>query len=413
MKFINISTESIHRQSGNFFHELTKAVGRVRQFEVLDTDAINSGMLPSVIKSFTGVSTKIGVGVGYEIHIYPPTLTGTHAIFAKLARNDFAAKTSLAISEIKHLKGSIDIDKGVVSGDFSKILTPMFIGEAVLKDKDFTDEEIAACILHELGHIFTYYQFLSKITFSSVILSMTARAILEESDLNKRTIILKECENALGVDISRDRSDYISNPKPGLDVILLTDYMTSLPDGTLDAFYNTRIAEQLADTYAIKYCGAKHLATGILKYSSKHKWQRESFMSHLLAETVSFFKMLKEQKLYFVHLLFSGYNIPEYDDPDDRIEYMKLMLVDELKRLPTTDKLVRDQIVEEIKAIDEIKKGFKYRRDVVHFFWETIGKGRKHKKNYENRKALERMVYNDLFFKATQLRQLADKQEVK
>lgn len=405
---LKVSMETIARQSGKFHEELTKCIRYLREDGTYQTIAIRNSRINDVIKLYTGIRVNVNLRQGTGVYTYFPMLAGTHVLSYNYG-NDVVGRMVAGINELGNLKGSIDPAKGLVTGDFSKLNCVIGVGTGYLSDKRYSDEELAAIVIHEVGHLFTYFQYITTVVVGPAILAMTANALLAENDRSKRTVILKTAEETLGIEKSLFKEDYVSNPKPGLDVMMLNDFMTNLPIGTMDMFYNVRLAEQMADTFTVKHCGAKYLASALNKSRKNEGWQKDTFFSHLLAETSTLFKLLKIHKTSLIGILFNRFIPEKYDRPKDRFEYMKLMLIDELKTLPTTDKELRDTILLEIKAIDDINNDLVYRRDVITFFWDTVGKGRGVKKDTEQQKALERMVYNDLFYKATQLRQLADK----
>lgn len=405
---LKASMETIARQSGNFHVELTKCVKYIRQYKEFDTTTVRNSRINEVIKLFTGISTSVYIVAGTGMSTLFPMLSGTH-VLTMYRDDDFVGRMVSSMKELGELKGSINPNTGMVSGDFSRLKTQIKIGADNLNNNLFTNEEIAAVIIHEVGHLFTYFQYLSTVVIGPAILTIAANALLRETDRKKRTIILQLAGEKLGLDRTYYKEDYINNPQPGVDVMLLNDYLTSLPQGTLDMFYNVRLSEQMADTFAVKHCGAKHLASYLSKFKKQAGWEKPSFFSHLLAEAGILFKLIGIHGTGIISILFKQYIPEKYDRPNDRFEYMKLMLIDELKSIPASDKELRDTILSEIEVIDSINNDFVYRRDVIRFFWDTLGKGKSHQKSAQREKTLERMVYNELFYKATQLKQLATK----
>lgn len=405
---LKVTMETIARQKGKLHEELIKCVSFLRNDKTYETTAIRNSRISEVIKLFTGITTNVYITSGDMMSAMFPMLSGSHSLVSVNVGYD-SARVMSGLTELGEIKGGIDPIKGMVTGEFSKLKTQIRIGVENLESTIYTDEEIAAVIIHEIGHLFTYFQYLSTVVVGPSILAIAANALLMETDRKKREIILKTTGEKLGLDKTFYKEDYISNPKPGIDVMMLNDYLSLLPIGTLEIFYNQRLSEQMADTFTVKHCGARFIASYLSKHRRHNNWQRDSFFSHLLSEIGFLFKLFRVHKTGLISILFNTYMPEKYDRPNDRFEYMKLMLIDELKTVPTSDKELRDRILFEIENIDEISKEFVYRRDVVTFFWDILGKGRQYLKSTQREKALERMVYNELFYKATQLKQLADK----
>lgn len=406
MSKIDLGLESILRTNGNFFKELTEAVQRLRDGKRYDTKAIKESMIPSVIRLHTGMNVSFRIISGDGASAYRKSITNINGLYGSttIAQNT-AAGDIMSITN-KDFVGLVDEVNGKVGGDFSKVPVLMDMGIGLLGHGTvFEADEAASIILHELGHLFASFQFLGTFGYGGALVARTARMLLDSDSINERKIIIKKLESVLGVDKTFNSVDYIENPKPGLDVLMLVDYAGSLPVNTLNTLYDFRNVEQQADQFVVKHGAALAQARALDKlYSRSNMYGHESVVRHLMAETARLFKLWGTVPS-LTDLLFKNAYPKRYDDPNDRIEYLKMQLIDDLKRIPKNNELERNIILNDIKEIEKIHGNIVYRRDVIQFFWDCVStKGKDMAANEKLQKSLERMLYNDLFLKATQFK---------
>lgn len=406
MSKIDLGLESILRTNGNFFKELTEAVQRLRDGKKYDTKAIKESMIPSVIRLHTGINVEFDIQGGDEAYCVCYPLTNFNSILPQFSEGSHNKIGTIIEYTGKEFKGRINEVEGKVSGDFSKIAVPVVIGIQLINHDSFlTPEECAAVLIHECGHAFQTFQYMNQIAFGCAMVATTARNILDSDSYREREVLVKKLEDAIGTDKTFNMADLIENPKPGLDVVMVSRYMRSLPYKTLQVLYDNRLAEQHADTFVVRHGGAQALATGIDKIQAKYKnYGKANPIAHFFAETARLFTYLLLAP-GIVDILFYNASPRRYDNPKDRIEYMKLQLIEDLKRVPKNDEKNRQTILSDIAVVEGLLNKVHYRRDVIQFFWDTVNvTGKDMKKEEELQKSLERMLYNDLFLKATQFK---------
>lgn len=406
MSKIDLGLESILRTNGNFFKELTEAVQRLRDGKKYDTKAIKESMIPSVIRLHTGMNVSFVIIGGEDASAYRKSITNFNGLNgASYTGQSTAAGNVMSITN-KDFVGLVDEVNGRVGGDFSKVPVLMEIGIGFLGHNTvYEADEAAAIILHELGHLFASFQFLGTFGYGGALIARTARMLLDSDSINERKVIVKKLESVLGVDKTFNSVDYIENPKPGLDVLMLADYVGSLPIRSLNTLYDFRNVEQQADQFLVRHGAALAQARALDKtHRRSDMYGQESLTRHLMAETARLFALWGEVPS-LTDLLFKNAYPKKYDDPNDRIEYLKMQLIDDLKRIPKNNELERNIILNDIKEIEKIHSNIVYRRDVIQFFWDCVStKGKDMAANEKLQKSLERMLYNDLFLKATQFK---------
>lgn len=162
------------------------------------------------------------------------------------------------------LRGWVDTSKGRVGGDYSKIEFQMFIGryiDSFLKTgllsryKITMSEALASFILHEVGHIFTSFLFITRNIIDTIMPTIAARMITEGNIYGKersaivhQTLSELECTTRPTVE-ELDRMG-------GQEIIVMFDKAINTRDQrrTLSLGATDRGAEIYADLFAVR-CG--------------------------------------------------------------------------------------------------------------------------------------------------------------
>lgn len=406
---LDLSLESILRQDGNFFKELTSAVIRLKEGKDYSTTGIKKSLIMSVIKEYTGMKVSFRIDGEWTAHMHAPMLTTNHALFKHFIPGNLTKSNTIFDINAKEIKGTVDTAKGRVGGVFSDITVDLAMGHKWFSSDNNTApaDETAAIILHELGHAFTYFQFLSTLCIGNTIVGLAARDLLNTSSYSERQVIIKKAEEMLGTDSIFSSAEFVDNPKPGVDVLMMTRYIQDLNMLSLDSAYSFRNCEQLADTYVVKQCGAAVSARALDRLFRKYgAYGVPNFFAHVMGQAAFLFKFVLKNPAPFYYI-FSAISPEIYDRPLDRIMFHKRQLVDDLKKVPKNDSVTRNAILEEIAAVEEIANSVTYRRDVIDFLRDKFTKaGRYLKNNADENKQLEAMVYNDLFIAAAKLKNM-------
>lgn len=179
-----------------------------------------------------------------------------------------------AVSRLKSTLGSVDFGKVWVDGFFSELSITIGLGSVVwmkdaLKGKGYcSSEEIVAVIMHEIGHLFVFFEEL---------FAVTTRVLTTESEVddilgigkNNRKLRLQLIE-----DISR-KENLKSLPenlelvddKTHLFELLLTSTMTNIPTVGITSYYSNTIPEYAADDFVVRMGLGNALAVALNKVS--------------------------------------------------------------------------------------------------------------------------------------------------
>ena len=164
------------------------------------------------------------------------------------------------------LTGQIDLVTGVVSGDFSKVPVTIGLGYGMLDPQfNFTAEEIAATLLHELGHNFTYMYTIHYTCTTNMVLLLAAKALAAAEDNKAKYAIMSDVQNTLGIKIDNQPELTNYNRYENYYITMLGLYRKKVYDTLGADAYNTNMSEQLADMYAARHGASAALVTGLNK----------------------------------------------------------------------------------------------------------------------------------------------------
>ena len=415
---IDISIESINYVGKNLFTKLTEMVHFLRVDGTYSTDAIKQTLFNDIVKRHTGMNVNLSIpDYGYHVnaHAIRPNLNRNHPFSRGGEFSGISDSDGIRLVEMskKELRGTVNLSTGIVGGVYSDYPLEIAVYLGMMKNTTFTPGEVASAILHELGHLFTYFQYMHTVAFGGLISSLAAKEIMGARDKGIRVDILQNAERLLGIE-STSLTDNIEKVTPeNVQIVLFRNYLTAMYSATGTMAYDLRNKEQLADQFATKHGAGRDSVT--LSYKMDKMYGDRSTMSQFS------FTVLEAGKLILflaglgtvifapvsiIALLMSqpsGYKI--YDDPAARALLTRQQIIQnikDVKRDGTATEEVLNSMVEDIEVIDTVLKTVKDRRTLAEMFWQSIpGPGTNLRKQEMAAKQLESMLFNDLEYQST------------
>ncbi|MNU54525.1 hypothetical protein D3C71_435830 [compost metagenome] len=415
-KRLSIGLEAIQVQSDVFFKELTLAFHRLRSEKAYEGKALDSIGVAAIIKRHTGLTVDFKVDKSNDINAYviPPMVDKNNPLIydwwkPHVENTDVKKYIKAKRSDI--IKGSVDLARGRVDGIFSEIVHQMFIHKGLIETNLLSDEEKAAICLHEVGHLFTYYEFLGHTLTTNVILHAATQAFFKSDDVLKRTQILDETCKALEIDLDDPEALVKCNSKEVFQTVVLRKAVLEAKSSLGSGIYDITATEALADQYAVRQGAGRHLATGLDKIH-RHYGGGPSYFStavHVMATIVRvilfFALIIPTFGLIFLILLFNP-AIKVYDEPEARLARMKRELVASLKD-KTLPPQQRKALLDDIDAVDALLKNIDDKRGLMELFYTSVlPSGRRQYQQLRFQVELEKLVNNQLFVTAEKLTNL-------
>lgn len=443
-QLVDLSQEAISYQSGSlFFREMTLLFEGIKEQRDFTASALEEAGLASLIKRYTGLSVKVFVdrsNFDYNAAIKVPDID-SNAIF-----NDYFKSIGLAgvlygeqISEAKlrsvseDLRGTVDLKRGRVSGLFSKLTMPLILGRSLMTE--LHADEIAAAVLHELGHAFNWFWILTQTVSTNLAITVASAALNNARSYKERLELVHVYGRSTGVKISNP-SEIAANETDisGYQSVLLRETVDSRARSATDSkLYDMTGDEYLADQFAVMWGSARAFASGDAKMN---KYFGDAYKQHYLAYFFTEASKVAYQGL-LIGLGLSGLVVPaaggaivlllipvftltalftpgrtmsRYDGPFERMLRVKQSLIQALKdrQLPPAD---QTKIREDIEFIDSLIAGGKDRRTLFDIIWTSLTPARRKQHNQIRfQKELESAINNNLFVSVSKLNQLAQPQ---
>lgn len=437
------SNEGIEFQNGAFFKQLVLVLEQHepsmrRSLRRADMEKLGAEM-DAVILKFTGLKTDV-VWEEFDMNAYvaAPILDANSPIYVTI-NEYYEVGTPGANYFVKKEANAFNVDPktGKVSGKITE--EEFMIGAPAMtyRSAKLSDEELAAIILHEVGHIFSMLETLDKTCLANSIMTELDQRLRSGLPPKEREVVLEKAGKAMGFE-----RDVIEDAiKTSDDKVALTVYAsysikrirTSSGDNLLDL--NTW--ETLADQFATRHGAGKALVTALDKIYDGSTLTSRSNAMYLLFEVLKMVRTLvfigggivgivagfATAATGGVGLIFYGAlavavgmaTIFEGSHEGDgtyatavvRLTRVRQQLVEQVKRLDhkVVPLEMKQQLIADIAAIDEVLTTYKERSGWLDAVASFLSSGFKNRQaNIKFQKALEGLAMNDLFVKSLELK---------
>ena len=424
------ATESIDFQGTDFFDDLVEEINRLRGDKKGNRKGLYSrgaeGGLIKIVEKRTKL--KLAKLSGGPPAVYTPHIHGNHVFlnqeFETWAESYFKDYSASSDSDelfkkykTNKVEGWVDLKRGQVGGCFCDMNYRMLMPANMIEGNEYTAEEVAAIMLHEIGHLFTFVEFASRTATTNQALSLISRQLSKSTDYSKNKIVIAKFAQDIG--FTGEEAERLGACKNDEEVsIVFTQAKIETCKRQLGAsIYDVSSCEYLADQFATRHGAGVHLTTGLDKLH-KSAWSSISTSDRIALTILT--------GVYLVGVGFYVYTFPIfmltaifglfvvgpskendiYDNPFARMRRIKQQIIERLK-----DKDVendeKDMLLEHISVIDRVMKDYDGQDGLR--WWQTFAyifrPGYRGAHNMEMlQKDLESMAGNDLFAAAAQLR---------
>lgn len=405
------SPESISFQKDkSLFENIAKLIGTLRQ--VPEKELSNHEILQvlhKLILDKTGINTNIIVREdNHGMRVSIPMMNPNHTLYNEV-RQFYATNSDLVRlmgPTDKSIRGTVNPKTGQIGGAFSKVVVDLTIPTSELKKDLFTDGELAAMLLHELGHIWSYFYYLGAVVRTSAIFEYLQRNLNEELDDAEREIVIVTAGKAAGMSDSELSQVKKVKGKQVLQFVIVSNLAEEIRSDVGENIYDHTTWEALSDEYAVRMGAGGELATGLDKLSRQgFARSYRGFAKYLLFEVVKFALLLTPGfNLFGISLMVLDGSSDYHDDPEARFRRIRNQFIEAQK-----DKSLR---ADEIKAyqqnillMDDLLKDVTDRRQFISVIAEAIIPSlRKRKSVMDKVRILEQLATNELFNIAQQIK---------
>lgn len=424
MKKINrllISLEAISFQKDEkFFLALTKAFTDFRTTERTKADITQLNLLLSdIVRKHTRISTVFEVNKRTSIGawVIPPTIDRNNPLVAAYSKamDNRSYQGALIIRRQLNNVGYVDLQKGTVHGIYEKVLTAIQLSTGFLMTDTMEVEEQAAAVLHEVGHIFTYFEYLGTHIKMNYALSSVTAAVMGTNDHQRRVQILEDLSHTEGYSFDINAAAEIKDGVT-LQTILIGEGLKKVRSELGSDIYDLKGAEYLADQYAARQGAARANVTGLTKTSMYgSSLSLRSNGTFMIVEAIKAVVWLTASAVTlggaaWVTVIYGVIANPiadSYDTPKDRFTRIKHQVIEALKDPENTPER-RKALLEDLEVIERIEDTVSNRRTLFEYIFTNIVPS--HKKQWKQQvlqQELEAIAANPLFIASAKLQSRA------
>lgn len=403
-----LSQESIDFQSTVFKMQLAEIFGRMKSVskaKLVDCDEI--GELSVLIKQRTGLRISFNIGQ-LDPSVEIPAVNKNNVLINSFIRNFVSSADGLRMINDADgmVRGSVNIMTGVVTGVFTEVTSTINLPVKMFTNTEFIPDEIAAVTLHEIGHLFTYYEFMAHSVTGNQVLSGMAKKLDGTNDIAVRESVLMGVKKALKLKSLDVKALAKNTNNKVVEVVVVSNMAKEVKSELGNNIYDMSTWEYLADEYATRHGAGKDLATALEKYY-RGSWNISfrSLPAYLAMEALKVtlvFSFLPLLTIYLVAMDSTGDGT--YDVPGARFKRIRNQIVENLKKrdLPKDD---HERLTDDLNAIDSILANVNDRRQFVGILYDFLSpSGRTNRREELLQKELEHLGNNELYVRAAEMK---------
>lgn len=341
--FEEVTHEALKFQdNADFGDAITEALRPLMGKGSVTTKDLERVGLPKIINNFTNLNITVKSFRDENAYAKWIDLTKTNPLMYDFIKPYFAHKDSKKfLKDQNRLSGMIDLSTGKVYDDFAKMPVEIGVGSYLFRqEREYQPEQITAIILHELGHILTFFEFSMRMLRTNWIIQEYTELLVNEPNYERRLVILDKAKSDLGQEIlDREALKYAKSGEVVSALILRNEFERNHDELGVNV-YTMAGAEKLADLYVARWGYAEHQATALMKLyrdwggltpaegRSVFSYIFETIIAILAAVYLSVFVAA-----YFLFTFFLPASLYEdlYDKPVKRVEALRKQIVLRMK----------------------------------------------------------------------------------
>lgn len=416
----NLNLESAYTQSGMLFEDLIEEIEALRRGGDYSQEAMKKCGVARAIKTYTGIDCDFIATekIGYNAFFTFPLMDKNHPFLRQMGYDGMGSSAvtlqSLRENSAKASKGWVNLKTGKVGGYFTQVRCSIHVGLVMLSTTKFSVAEVAAVILHELGHAFTYFEYFGNIVRKSWLVDQASQSAVGIEPPEQKVKVIEEVERQLGID-SVDRTALINTPKQSrnqaVEAVLIAEDLMNTRTESSTPYYDVRCVEQLADQFVAIHGGSVAQASALSKlFKEKGHIETLSAPEYMAIELLKMVMFSITACLFPVLTILYVFSIlpnPKlYDDPKQRIIYLKRHCINALKNCRSD--VMKKSLIEDIAAIEALENQLTERNTVFDMLANNLTVvGRKLYKQESFQKKVEEALHNDLYTRAAQFEGLS------
>lgn len=418
----NIGMEAIDFQADNLKKILAFHIGELRKLS--KEELLREGtyaVLSAEIKKTTNLNTTIIVDQLYgSAAVMVPDVNRNNPLVNDMNKGYLPNATGFKLVENARnvIKGTVNLKKARVDGVYANLDHTVFLPLTDMLSERFTDEEIVAVLLHEIGHIFVYYEYISRTVTTNTVLAGIAKTMSSTTDPKEIETVLLSAKKVLQL-TDLDVKKLVNNSRVDLvEMVVVSSAIEQARSELGSDIYDMNSFEALADNFATRLGCGRELVTALDKYyRSGNDMALRTLPTYLALEAIKLLSLGLSTVivaatvtsiagaapagimiiLTTIFLVGNDLNTKDYDRPLFRLKRIKEQLVERMKD-KRASKEERKQLAESVEHIDGLLKDYNTRTSVLVKLAAVVSTSvRNRYKQEQLQSELESLASNELF----------------
>lgn len=428
----SISLEAIrHQTDKKAYKELVGYFGMLRNSAGDPVDTYFSLVEKQLLKTLRlhyGISATSHVvkdgANDYTLAVGLPAFTEKHPLVQGKFSNVVSGKANagtvkeLLTAPDNILGFGVDYETGRLTGFATQLEVPLYIGESILRDGEITAEMLATGVLHEIGHVITYFLSLRYSTSTSWAIRY-AIEVLDGTDGDESFLISMNKLGNLPTPQDVERKSVLDDKaKKDRVTLIILDQARQITRSALGTcFADQSSMEALADQFVVRHGDAVEYAKLIEFFSRRERPvmnKTEMVIAGAMCAvatmvlgpitTLASFAVSFSIGMFIHGSMVAG---TPYDKAYERTVRLRNDMVAVLKSSDQVD--VRNHMLLDIKALDRILPMIKANEPMINkalpFFSSNLRNLRREKSLVQ---AVESLFNNPLYVREAQLAQISE-----
>lgn len=359
--------------------------------------------------------------------IYPFYSNKNHIFLNEFLRGNLSIPDqNKAIKNFATPHGTVNLSSAKVSGIFSEYMHPLFINFKELISQGFATPEIAAIMLHELGHAFLGCYYSDRSDRTNQVLANVHSTLIGARTVKDLDYLYRELSK-ISDSVTKEEVELILNgPRVVAGVTWFKLMIRTVRSQMDNDKYSDTAFEEAADSFAGRFGYGKLLAVSLdrLHKDDFNKSRNALLLAYVmdfvvvgaLVATVLGSMLLGSALVAMVssiylsaYFSFSGEDVIDYTYDDLRARHKRIRngVVEELKNTEGLDHATIKNILDNIYALDEMIASTNVFRNIGTKINNLIfSNSRAAFNSIETQKVLEALSANDLFINSAELKTL-------
>lgn len=429
---VQVSNEAVAFQNPILFKELTLQIREMQEASSEDL-LVHPGAqkLEKIIKHHTRMKVKVEITKNDGPQIMVPYIDRNHPLIQQAIRNLVSSSDGIRIINNAEglIRGGVDLKNSTVYGIFEELEGHIQMPVWSFREAKITAEECAAMLLHECGHQYTYFEFMSRTVTTNQVLAGIAMSYDNAHTPQQREMILLSAKKILklsdkDIDVKSLAS---SSSSKVVETVVIASVVKKSTSELGSNPYDASSWEYLSDEFATRH------GAGVALVSALDKLYRQ--MGHISTRSTGVYVMVEALKIaamvtsfalaatsnsavaaiasrilewaFGISIAIDSDSDKTYDKPSARMIRVRNQLVEALKN-KSLSKTQQKALQEDLAYIDATAKRLNDRRQWLGVLYDfVIPSARRDRSQTALQKELEQLANNDLFAKAAELQALA------